>query len=258
MNVRLKSLGLLLGLALAGAFPAAVGAETLDSLIARHVEARGGLERLESIRSLRASGRAIAGPGREALVTREVRTAGRARTEFTFQGVTAVYACDGSRCWYVAPLSGVFEAELMTEADTSLAIEHADIVGPLVNWKAKGHSVELLGKETIDGRETYKLKVTLRGGGVQTNYLDAKTALIVRRETTRTVGDQRFEVETSFSDFRPIGGVVFPHSIKSGAKGRPDFPEGRPDSLEIVVEEAELNVPLDDARFEMPEVGPVR
>lgn len=245
MNIYSKNLGLLLALALTACSASEVIPETLDSLIARHVEARGGQERLESIQTLRMSGRAIAGPALQALVTREVRTPGRIRTEFAFQGVTAVYACDGSKCWYVAPLSGVFEAELMSEADTSLAIEQADILGPLFNWKAKEHSVELLGQETIDGRETFKLKVTLRGGGVQTDYLDAQTALLVRREMTRTIGDQTLDLDTTFSDFRNVGGVVFPHSIKSTAAGRPN-------ALEIVVEGAELNVPLDDTRFEMP------
>jgi hypothetical protein len=249
MNNRCRSLLPLLGLILAALVPAIVRAESLDSLIARHVEARGGLERLESIRSIRASGRAIAGPGREALVTREVHPPGRIRTEFKFQGVTSVYACDGSKCWSVTPLSGVFEAQLMTPADTSLAIEQADLVGPLVNWKEKGHSVELLGKETIDGREAFKLKVTLKGGGVQIDYLDAESALLVRRETTRTHTGHTVGLETTFGDFRPVGGVVFPHSIKTGISNRPEF---LPESLEIVVEEAELNPPLDDARFEMP------
>ena len=245
MSVHERSVALLLGLALAGASPGAVRAETLDALIARHIEARGGMERLQSIETLRASGRAKAGPGREALVTREVKPPGRIRTEFAFQGVTAVFACDGSRCWSVEPLAGIFEAQPMTEADTSLSTEHADIVGPLVDWKAKGHTVELLGKETIDGREAYKLKVILSGGGEQIDYLDAETALLVRRETTRTLGGQRVELQTTFSDFRPVGGVVFPHRIRSSAKGRPDV-------LEVIVEEAELNSPIDDARFEMP------
>ena len=47
MSVHLKSVALLLGLALAGASPGALRAETLDALIARHVEARGGMERLQ-------------------------------------------------------------------------------------------------------------------------------------------------------------------------------------------------------------------
>lgn len=250
MNDRSKSLALLLGLALAGALTGGVQAQTLDSLmaeslIARHVEARGGMQRLEAIRTLRMSGRAIAGPGREALVTREVRPPGRIRTEFEFQGVTAVYACDGSKCWSVAPLSGSFEPEPMSDLDASAAIEQSDIVGSLVNWKAKGHSVELLGTEKIDGRETFKLKVTLSSGAVQTDYLDAESALLVRKETTRTLGGRTIEVATTFSDFRSVGGVVFPHTIRSGAKDQPEY-------LEVIVEEAELNGPIDDARFEMP------
>ena len=248
MNDRRNCLGLLLGLAVAGALVGCTQAaeDPLESLIARHIEARGGMQRLEAIQTLRASGRANAGPSREALVTREVRPPGRIRTEFAFQGVTAVYACDGSRCWSVAPLSGIFEPELMSELDTSAAIAQSDLLGPLVNWEAKGHAVELLGKEKIDGRETFKLKVTLSSGAVQTYYLDAESALLVRRESTRTLGGRTIEVETTFSDFRPVGGVVFPHAIRSGAKGRYDF-------LEVIVEEAELNPPVDDARFEMPE-----
>ena len=203
------------------------------------------MERLEGLRTLRASGRAIAGPGREALITREVKPPGRIRTEFSFQGVTAIYACDGSLCWSVAPLAGSYEAEPMPESDASIALAQADLLGPLVDWEEKGHSVVLLGRETIDGHELLKLEITLRGGAVQIDYLDAESALLVRRETTRTLGGESAEVVTTFGDFRPVGGVVFPHSIRNSAKGRDD-------SLEVIVEEAELNVTLDDARFKMP------
>jgi outer membrane lipoprotein-sorting protein len=246
MNISCKSLGLLFALALAGAISGCTQADPLESLIARHVEARGGMERLEAIQTLRASGRASAGPGQEALVMREVRPPGRVRTEFTFQGVTAVYACDGSKCWSVDPLSGSFEPELMSELDSNVAIAQADILGSLVNWEAKGHSVELLGKEQVDGRDTFKLQVTLSSGAVQTDYLDAESALLVRRETTEILSGRSIEVETTYSDYRPVGDVVFPHFIRSSAKGRPDY-------LEVVVLEAELNPPLDDARFEMPD-----
>jgi hypothetical protein len=237
--------GLLLGLVLAGASLSTLQAQTVDSLIARHIEARGGMERLQAIETLRMTGRAVAGPGQEALVTREVRPPNRIRTEFAFQGVTAVYACADTKCWSVSPMSGSFEAQPMSESDASQAIEQANLLGPLVDWKAKGHTVELIGTETVDGREAHKLKVTLSSGVVQTHYLDAESALLVRREAIRTFGDRPIELQTTFSDFRPVGGVVFPHLIRSSAKGRPG-------SLEVVVEEAELNGPIDDARFEMP------
>ena len=71
--------------------------------------ARGGVERWQAIRSLRMTGRAFAGPGREALVTREIKRPGRVRTEFTFQGLTGVYAFDGKRGWQVSPLTGILD-----------------------------------------------------------------------------------------------------------------------------------------------------
>jgi hypothetical protein len=249
MNAYRKSLGLLFALTMAALLPGEARAETLDSLIARHIEARGGLERLQSIETIRMRGRAIAGPGREALITREARPPGRIRTEFVYQGVTSIYACDGSRCWSVAPLSGNFDAQPMSEADASRALAQADIIGPLVDWKAKGHSVLLAGRETIDGREVFKLELSLKGGGAQTDYLDAETALLVRREATRTVEGRTVEIETTFDNFGPVGGVIFPFSIKTGAKNQPDF---LPESLEIVVEGAELNVVIDESRFRMP------
>jgi hypothetical protein len=244
MKAHSKSVYLLSCLAVVGATSGCTETATVETLVARHLEARGGVERLEAIETLSMRGRAIAGPSREALVTREIRPPGRIRTEFAHQGVTAVYACDGSKCWFVAPMSGIFEAELMSPSDASLAMVQADVL-VLTDWKAKGHQIELLGTEMIDGRETYKLKATLSGGGVQMSYLDAESALVVRKVTTRTLGDRTIEVETTFDDYRPVEGVMFPHSIKSRT-------EGESESLAVIVEAIDVNAPIDDARFEMP------
>jgi hypothetical protein len=145
----------------------------------------------------------------------------------------------------VSPLSGNYEPERLSASETSQSLEQADILGPLVDWREKGHRVERAGEETIDGRKAYKLKVTRSSGAVHVDYLDSESALLVRREMTRTVAGRSVEVESTFGDFRTVGGVSFPHSIRSGAKGRPDV-------LHLVVEEVELNVPVDDARFELP------
>jgi hypothetical protein len=252
MMAHSKSATLLLCLALTGATVAVLEAQTVDSLIARHLEARGGVQRLEAIETLSMSGRAIAGPGREAMITREVRPPDRIRTEFTHQGVTSVYACDGERCWFVAPMSGTFDAELMSPSDTSLAMVQADVL-VLTHWKAKGHRIELVGTEAIDGRAAYKLMVSLSGGAVQMTYLDVESALVVRKETTRTSGGRTIEVQTTFGDFRPVEGVVFAHSITSKARG--EVAAGS-ESLEVIVEEIKINAPLDDGRFEMPEIEP--
>ena len=147
--------------------PPTVAAQTLDEIVARHVAARGGREALAAVRTVRMTGRAIAGPGRDAIVRREIARPGRIRTEFVFQGTTGVYAWDGSAGWRVSPLDGGFEPEPLPAEDAAAAVEQTDIEGPLVDWKAKGHAVELVGKEALPGGPAYRLKVTLKSGPVR-------------------------------------------------------------------------------------------
>ena len=96
-----------------------------------------------------------------------------ARLEFTIQGLTAVQAYDGSKAWQIMPFMGKKDPELMSGDETKEMEETADLDGPLVDYKAKGNTVELLGKEKIEGTDAYKLKVTLKNGDVQTQYIDA-------------------------------------------------------------------------------------
>jgi outer membrane lipoprotein-sorting protein len=225
--------------------PAAVAAQTVDEIVARYVAARGGREALASVRTVHMTGRAIAGPGRQAIVRREIARPGRIRTEFEFQGTTGVYAWDGSAGWSVSPLDGEFAPEPLPAEESALAAEQADIEGALVDWRAKGHTVELVGKETLPGGPAHRLKVTLKSGGVRHVWVDAVTGLVVRTESTRRVRGYEVTIEASFADYRETGGVAFPRAIEVGIRGRPQ-------RLRIVVESVEVNVPLDDALFRMP------
>jgi hypothetical protein len=238
-------------LALAGLVPAGADTRELDDVIARHIAARGGAAKIKALQSVRMSGRAIAGPGRVALVTREVKRPGRIRMEFVLQGVTAVYAWDGERGWQVSPLDGSLGPEPLSSENTELALEQSDIEGPLVDWKAKGHQVDLVGREKLQDREAFKLKVTLKSGSVRYEYLDARSCLLVRAESTRALRGQKLELETTFGDYKDVAGLLFPHSIESGARGRPR-------RLSVIVEKIEINPALDDARFRIPTAAPPR
>ena len=225
--------------------PPTVAAQTLDEIVARHVAARGGREALAAVRTVRMTGRAIAGPGRDAIVRREIARPGRIRTEFVFQGTTGVYAWDGSAGWRVSPLDGRLEPEPLPAEDAGVAAEQADIDGPLVDWKAKGHAVELVGKEVLPGGPAYRLKVTLKSGAVRHVWVDAASGLVVRTLSTRTLRGHEVALETVFGDYGETGGVAFARSIETGVPGRPR-------RLRILVETVEVNAVLDDARFRMP------
>ena len=240
MSARVRAF---LGVALLAA--SSLSAQTVDEIVARHVKARGGREALQALRSVRMVGHATAGPGREAIVRREIVRPGRIRTEFVFQGTTGVYAWDGTAGWRVSPLDGQLEAEPLPDEEALMAAEQADIEGPLVDWKAKGHQVEFVGSEPLPGGTAHHLKVTLKSGGVRQVWIDAATGQIARVEAARRVQGYDVVLEVLFAYYRTTGGVSFARTIEMSLRGRPK-------RLCIDVESVEVNPALDDSRFRMP------
>ena len=222
---------------------------SVDEIVTRHVAAVGGLDKIRAINTLRERGHITAGVDRQALVMRERKRPDRTRFELTTQGVTAVFVSNGERGFKVSPFDNDVGPTPLAEEAIAEAAEQADIEGPLVDWKQKGHTVELVGTETVRGREAYKLKLTLASGGVRHEYIDAGTLLRTRTQTTRTVRGRPLEIETTYSDYKKIGGVQFPHRIEVVAHGRPQ-------ALTVTVEKIEVNPTIADSRFEMPAAEP--
>jgi hypothetical protein len=125
----------------------------------------------------------------------------------------------------------------------------ADIGGPLFEYKSKGHQVELLGKDKVEGTDVYKLKVTLKNGDVETIYIDADSYLEIKKETKRTVRGTEQDIEESIGDYKEVDGIVFPFAMESGIKGSQQ-------KERLTIAKIELNVPADDSIFKMPAAAP--
>ena len=218
---------------------------TVDEIVGRHVAACGGLKKIRSIQTLRETGRVSSGGGREALVMRERKRPNHTRFEITLQGVTGVFVSDGEQGWKMSPFEGDEGIVPLPDEAVREAAEQGDIEGPLIDYRAKGHRVELLGRETIAGHEAYKLKVTLKSGAVRTEYLDAKTYYRVRADSTRILRGREVQIETDFGDYKKDSGIPFPRLIEVTASGRPQ-------KLTVTVEKVEINPPLSDALFQKP------
>jgi outer membrane lipoprotein-sorting protein len=215
----------------------------VDEIVSSNLAARGGKERIKALQSLRATGTATASGGRVARVTYEIKRPGLFRLEFASQGTTSVFAHDGDTGWHVAPLQGHFEPQPTTpENDQGFGADERDIEGPLVDWRDKGHLVELAGREMLEDGEAFKLEVTLEDGSIRHDYIDVQSRQIVRSDLPRTMRGEEVVLVDTFSDFREVDGLAFPHLIESHVKDRPE-------AIRIVVENIELDPDLDDARF---------
>jgi hypothetical protein len=237
--------GLLAGAVLA--VPAA--AQTVDEVIGRSFEARGGLERLRAIQAIRVTGRMSMGANQASMVVERKRPV-RIRVEITVRGQRAVQAWDGVTAWGISPMGSGQPEVLPAEAASAMAAD-ADVDGPLVDYQAKGHRVQLLGKEMLEGGDAYKIEVRKKDGAVEVHFLDARSYLTARIEGKRTIRGTLIEGEILLGDYREAGGILWPFSIRSGARGNPE-------KQTLTVEKIEVDPVLDDARFRMPSTTPAR
>jgi outer membrane lipoprotein-sorting protein len=243
--VSLLRLACIAALTVCAAASADPSGPTVEEIVARHLDACGGIKRIQAIETLRESGRVSVGADRQALVVRERKRPDRTRFEFTTQGVTGVFVSNGKSGWRMSPFDSDASPTPLPDEAVEEAAEQADVDGPLVEWKAKGHQVELVGHKSIRGRDAYELKLTLKSGAVRYEYIDVVSMLRVRTVATRHIRGRPVEIQTSYGEYKKRGGVQFPHRIEVTAAGRPQ-------TLRVVIDKIEINPALPDSRFDMP------
>jgi hypothetical protein len=225
------------------------GAATLEEILAKNLAARGGEARLREIKTLRLTGRTMFG-GRGRIIEAPwgliQKRPGLMRTETTLQGLTQVAAYDGREGWNVTPFGGRLDAEKASDDDARALAQQAELDGPLVGWRDKGHRIEFLGTEDTDGTPALKLRVTRKDGDTQYVYIDPDSYLEIRITTVRKIRGAEQIVEADFGGYQQVAGVWFPFAIETG---RP----GGPRNTRILVERAEINVAVDDAWFKHPQ-----
>jgi len=220
--------------------------QTADELIAKNIEARGGIERIRAIKTIRVTGKIKGFGGRVMAMGMENARPDLVRVTTTVQGMTAIQAYDGTTGWQIEPFGGKKDPELMGEDSLRDLLLDADFDGPLVDYKEKGSSVEYLGHDVVDGDDALRLKVTLKNGDIIYDYLDPDTFIEIRREIQQFIrGSVRESVE-SLGSYKPIAGVMFAFAITSGTKINPD-------AQTTAVQNIEVNVNIDPADFALPE-----
>ena len=219
--------------------------QTADELIAKNIQARGGLEKMKAIKNIRMTGRFEGGGGFTASVGQENVRPNLVRDTFSLQGMTQVQAYDGTAGWQIQPFGGKKDPELMGEDDLRDLLLDADFDGPLVDYKEKGSTVDYLGHDVVDGDDALRLKVTLKNGDIIYDYLDPDTFIEIRREVQQFIrGSQRDKV-FEMGSYKPVAGVMYPFSISQG-------PKDHPDAQTITVQKMEANVKIDPADFALP------
>ncbi|KAF0247858.1 MAG: signal peptide protein [bacterium] len=225
-------------------FTLTTSAQTVDEIIAKNLQARGGLEKIKAIKSLKQTGSLIQ-QGQELPIILQNKRPSSIRFELTIQGTQIIQAYDGQTGWAISPFLGTKDAQKLSDDQLKDVVEQADLDGALVDYKDKGHKVTLVGKEDLEGSSVYKLKVDKKDG--DTNYIsiDAENYLEIKSSQKRKLPNgQEIEIETLISDYKSVEGVLFPHAIENKVPGQGSF--------QIKISKIEVNSQIDDNIFKMP------
>ena len=211
-------------------------AQTAEEIIAKHIEAVGGAAAWKKVNSIYYEGKMIV-QGAEINVTITALNGKGSRQNISVMGMTGYQIVTPTAGWNFMPFQGQTTPEAMTADELKQAADDLDVQGKLVDYKSKGHTVEYLGKDDVEGTECFKLKITTKAGNVETVFIDPKSYYIVRSVVKRTANGQETDVQSDLSNFQKLPeGIVVPFSIT--------LPFG-----EMVISKAEVNKQVDESTF---------
>ncbi len=221
----------------------AVQAQTADDILAKYFENTGGLQKWNSLASSKMIG-TMSMQGMEFPGTIYSARPNKQRMEFSVQGKNIVQAYDGTDAWWINPFAGGEDPQKMP-AEMSEEFTKAKFESEFINYKEKGHTVELVGKETIEGTETWQIKLTKKNGDVEHHFFDTEYFVLIMTRTVINSGPMKGQnSEMYFSDYQEADGIMFPFFMESKMGGQ--------SAQKITITSIELNGKYDHEFFAMP------
>jgi hypothetical protein len=186
----------------------AVKAQTVEEVVNKHIDAIGGAAALDKIESVVKEGSLNANGYDVALTLTQLKDKGY-RMDISVMGMSAYQIITPKEGWSFMPFNGETEPRSLSEAELKDGQDQLDVHSVLYNYAKKGHKVELTGSEKAEGRDCFKLNVVTASGKNRTYFIDKATYLLVKGVSMNKDKEEEF----IFSNYKPIEGVQFAHTI---------------------------------------------
>jgi outer membrane lipoprotein-sorting protein len=214
----------------------------LDEVLSKYYETTG-IDHIKEWNTLAMTGKSTA-QGMEFPITILIKRPGKIRTEVEIQGNKMLQVFDGQQGWSVVPWSGSMDPQDMTADEVKVIKQQADLEGSLFNWKEKGHKVELIGKEDMEGSSVYKIKVTMADGNIETYFIDAENFVPLKVASVMKIQGNDTESETIPSNYKEVNGAMLPFSLENKFKGQT--------VSHVAIDKYEINKDVADSLFVKP------
>ncbi len=227
-------------------------AQSVDEIIENYIENTGGAENWQNVKAIKMSA-SINQMGME-IPIEMVQSQNKMYTKISVQGQEIKQGVfDGETLWSTNFMSMKAEKSDQEDVD-NIKNELSEFPDPFLNYKEKGFLVELMGIETVDGSDTFKIKLTKKPMLVEGNevpnvsiyYFDSENFVpIMVHEEVMSGPGKGMIMESKMSDYQEVEGLYLPFSMTQGVKDQPGQP--------ITINSIELNPSIDESEFEFPE-----
>ncbi|MBX7155475.1 MAG: hypothetical protein K1X91_11010 [Bacteriodetes bacterium] len=218
-------------------------AQTVDEVLSKYYQAVGGAENFRNIQTYIIKAKSVNSSG---TWKRPYSMYGKGNKVYTIMnaqaGIDAKQGFNGTSGWRVQPWSGSLDPFPMNADDSKeLQLSGEQLVNDLFTYKTRNTTLEMQGKDEIDGSDCYKIMATRTDGVVVVYYLDVDSYLLVKRTVKRKESGVDTESDSYFSNYRKVNGMLLPFSIEGSWGGG------------LAIESYQINTPIEDSTFEMPE-----
>ena len=217
---------------------------TVDEIVAKALTARGGVDKLRGVNTMKMVGK-LTMQGREFSMTVIAKRPNLMRQDMTIDGARVTSAFDGHKVWVVNPMVGINEPQEMSGPMADEMRDQPIFGGPLVGYKERGETIELVGPSTVGDAKTWKLKLTRQNG--RPMFIDVEAATGLELQWSRSVDQDGMtvDVDNVMSDYQPTDrGILVPRTMRTIVGGHQ---QGM-----VKVESVEFDAPITDADFQMP------
>jgi len=227
-----------LSLALSAVLVATAAAQTtVDDVVAKNLAAKGGIEKLRAITTVKMTG-SLKSPSGVTAITTWAKRPTFMRRDNVNDGQTFVTAFDGKTLWQINPLISPRPREIPAPPEAE------DFDSLLLDYKEKGRTVELVVTEPVQGINMHRLRVTEKNGQIRDIYINAETMLESKAVVQVEQGARKAIVTTEFSNYKTIDGISVPMHVRQMLNGKP--------LTEVTYDRVEFNVPIPDSMFSKP------
>ena len=185
--------------------------QSIEEVLARHLEAAGGAERLKTVRASITES-VITLDGKAMPCVEHAKSGQKLRMEMTFPTVTVIMCYNGTSGWKrvvmangekrpVLPLSEKEDRDMAQDSRFTLS-------DSLLEYKKNGSHLKVLGHEVMLGHDTLAIEVSYEGVAPITRYIDTASYLEIAEVRKDLTSGLPYKVVNE--DFRRIDGVTTP------------------------------------------------